>query len=80
MSTKPKAKAKTEDVGRLATAEENAADVAAAAPAKDELQLKREELAAAGLAHASFNNGQAVKTEDEAEAEVEDEGEETPQE
>lgn len=43
--------------GRPATDAENRADTLAAAPEKDELQLKRERVADAGLAHASLNNG-----------------------
>lgn len=54
-----------------ATAEENAADTAAAAPKADELQKKREAVADAGLAHASMNNGQPNTKDEFSEAERE---------
>lgn len=51
------------DEVRLATEEENRADALAAAPEKDELQRKREEVAAAGLAHGSLNGYQPSEAE-----------------
>lgn len=69
MATKPK----REDAGRLATEEENRADTLAATPEKDELQLKREEAAAAGLAHASMNLGQPDTAEADEAGVVDDE-------
>lgn len=58
-----------EDTGKMATEAENRADAEAAAPEKDELQLKREALASKGLAHGSLNNYVPQKKEEFSEAE-----------